>query len=67
MKCLSRIFIIKGDIKLKICIIGDVEGNHDEGMKNTAYNIYKELKKNGNDVFVIKSKKSCVSLFLERN
>lgn len=42
---------------MKICIIGDVEGNHDEGMKNTAYNIYNELKKNGNDIFALSPKK----------
>lgn len=42
---------------MKICIIGDVEGKHDEGMKNTAYNIYNELKKNGNVMSALSPKK----------
>lgn len=45
---------------MRICIIGDAEGNHDEGMKNIAYNIYKELKKKGRDEIIILSPKSII-------
>lgn len=37
---------------MKICLIGDIKGNLDEGMKNIAYSLYSELSKS-NDVIVI--------------
>lgn len=37
----------------RICLVGDMSGNIDEGMKKVTYNIYKELSKN-NEVIVVK-------------
>jgi len=51
------ILLIKGLVELKIFIIGEVIGNRDEGMKNTSYSIYTELKKIGYDVSALSPKK----------
>jgi len=44
-------------IVLKVCIIGDIEGNLDEGMKNVAYNLFNFINKFEIELIIINPKK----------
>jgi glycosyltransferase involved in cell wall biosynthesis len=44
-------------IILKVCIIGDIEGNLDEGMKNVAYNLFNLINKFEIELIIINPKK----------
>jgi len=42
---------------MRICLLGDISGNLDEGMKNTTYYLFRELSKR-NEVIVINPRKA---------